>query len=50
MHATVAGIGFTTSLFPRDGGYLLPLKNAVRLPTGVGVGDVVAVELSLVPS
>lgn len=50
VRATIAGISFTTSLFPRDGGYLLPLKNAVRGPAGVGVGDVVAVELSLVPS
>ena len=48
VRATVAGIGFTPSLFPRHGGYLLPLKDAVRRPAGVGAGDVVAVELSLV--
>ncbi len=50
VRATVAGIGFTTSLFPREGSYLLPLKQAVRIPAGVGVGDRVAVELSLVPA
>lgn len=50
VRAAVAGIDFTTSLFPRDGGYLLPLKDAVRRPAGIGVGDVVAVELTLVPS
>lgn len=50
VRARVAGIDFTTSLFPRDGGYLLPLKAAVRRPAGVGVGDRVTVELSLVPA
>ncbi len=50
VRATLAGISFTTSLFPRHGGYLVPLKDAVRRPAGVGVGDLVAVELSLVPA
>lgn len=50
VRAVVAGITFATSLFPRGGGYLLPLKDAVRRPAGVGVGDLVAVELALVPS
>lgn len=50
VRAAIAGISFTTSLFPRDGGYLLPLKDAVRRPAGVGVGDIVAVELALVPA
>lgn len=30
---------FSTSLFPRDGAYLLPVKNAVRLPLGLRTGD-----------
>ena len=50
VRATIAGITFTTSLFPREGGYLLPLKQAVRRPAGVGVGDTVAVELALIPA
>ncbi|ALH78833.1 DUF1905 domain-containing protein [Sphingopyxis macrogoltabida] len=44
----VARIGaseFTTSLFPRDGGYLLPVKVAVQKAAGVGLGDRVAVLL-----
>lgn len=38
---------FTTSLFPRDGGYLLPLKDAVRRPLAISVGNRVAVRMSL---
>jgi hypothetical protein len=34
-------------LFPKDGTYLLPLKDKVRLATGVTAGDRVAVELSV---
>jgi hypothetical protein len=37
----------TTSLFPQDGGYLLPMKNAVRLPEKLSVGDIVEVTLSI---
>ena len=36
---------FTTALFPRDGCYLLPLKDMIRKSTGVGLGEVVAVAL-----
>lgn len=45
--ATIAGVRFSTSLIPRDGTYLLPLKLAVRQPLGVTVGDEVAVELTV---
>jgi hypothetical protein len=47
--ATV-GLGattFTTSLFPRDGGYLVPLKLAVRRTEQVDEGDVVRLELTI---
>jgi hypothetical protein len=43
--ATIGTTSFTTSLFPRDGGYLLPVKVAVQRAAAVGVGDRVAVEL-----
>jgi hypothetical protein len=36
---------FRTALFPRDGRYLVPLKDAVRKAEGLGEGDVVAVVL-----
>ena len=38
---------FTTSLFPKDGGYLPPLKVAVRRREGVALGDVVTVRLAI---
>ena len=34
VEARIGEVAFTTSLFPKDGGYLLPLKNAVRKPQG----------------
>jgi hypothetical protein len=46
--ARIGDVDFTTSLFPKDGGYLLPLKDAVRKPQGIDAGDDVAVELSVV--
>ena len=45
--AIINKVEFTTSLFPKDGGYLLPIKNAVRLPAGIEVGDRLAVTLTL---
>lgn len=38
---------FSTSLFPKDGGYLVPIKNVVRLPENIDVGDKVAITLIL---
>ncbi|MGC3995931.1 MAG: DUF1905 domain-containing protein [Propionicimonas sp.] len=35
---------FTTSLFPKDGGYVVPLKAAIR-PPGLGAGDRVRLRL-----
>ena len=45
--ATIGKLEFTTSLFPKDGGYLLPIKNAVRLPAGIEVGDNLKIALTL---
>jgi uncharacterized protein DUF1905 len=47
VEARIGGILFTTSLFPRDDGYLLPLKNAVRTPQGLAAGDDVTVEMTV---
>lgn len=38
---------WTTSLFPKDGGYLVPIKDAVRLGEELAVGDDVSVELAI---
>ena len=37
----------TTSLFPKDGGYIVPLKVAVRKAEGVALGDTVKVHLTI---
>ena len=49
VEAAVAGIRFTTSLFPKDGGYLLPLKDAVRKPNGITAGDRIRVGMTIRP-
>jgi len=45
VEGRLGGTTFTTSLFPKDGGYLLPLKVAVRRREGVDLGDTVSVRL-----
>jgi hypothetical protein len=45
--ARVGEVDFKTSLFPKDGGYLLPLKDAVRKPQHITAGDEVTVELTV---
>lgn len=47
VEARIGATAFTTSLFPRDGGYLLPLKNAVRRPEELAPGDEVAVAMTV---
>ena len=39
--------GFTTSLFPKDGGYLVPIKDAVRKAEGLVLGEAVLVEMTI---
>lgn len=34
-----------TSLFPKDGGYVVPIKDIVRNAEGLAVGDMVVVQL-----
>jgi hypothetical protein len=38
---------WTTSLFPKDGGYVVPVKDAVRNAERIGVGDTVTVRLAV---
>jgi hypothetical protein len=45
VEAVIGGVRFTTSLFPKEGQFLLPIKVAVREATGVTVGDEVEVEV-----
>lgn len=47
VEAWIGGTGFATSLFPKDGGYLLPLKVAVRRPQGIEAGHDVSVRMTV---
>jgi len=43
----LGGSTWSTSLWPKDGGYLVPLKTAVRRAEGVEVDSAVTVRLRL---
>lgn len=43
----VGRIAWTTSLFPKDGGYLVPLRTVERTRAGVEVGTTVHLVLTL---
>lgn len=40
----IGGTEFSTALFPKDGRYLLPLKNSVRESARIGLDQIVAVD------
>lgn len=43
----IGGTVWTTSLVPKDGGYVVPIKDVVRMGEGLADGDAVTVELSV---
>lgn len=43
----MAATSWTTSLFPRHGGYLVPVKDVVRRAEHIDLGDVIEIRLSL---
>jgi hypothetical protein len=45
VEAEISGLTFTTSLFPKDAGYVLPIKDSVRRRANVTVGDRIAVTM-----
>lgn len=47
VNARIGASQFTTSLFPRDGGYLLPIKVAVQRAEGIVTGDHVQVAMRI---
>ena len=47
VDATINGVTFSTSLFPKDETYLLPIKAAVRRKAGVTAGDRIEVEMAV---
>ena len=48
VKARLGGTAWKTSLFPKDGGYVLPLKDSVRRAESVELGDTVEVELTVI--
>lgn len=47
VEVRIADVAFTTALFPKDGHYLVPVKQAVRRATGLEPGDRCTMELSI---
>lgn len=47
VQARIGATDYRTSLFPKDGRYLVPVKVAVRRAEGIELGDRVEVELTL---
>jgi hypothetical protein len=45
--AWIGSTDFTTSMFPREGTWFLPVKDAVRRAEDVALGDSVSVRLSI---
>jgi len=43
----IGGTDWTTSLFAKDGGYVLPVKSAVRKAESLDLGDTVTVRLTV---
>ncbi|MDX6226564.1 MAG: hypothetical protein QOE64_2940 [Frankiales bacterium] len=47
VSAQLGSTQWTTSLFPKEGGYLVPLKDKVRAAEGLELGDVVSIRLTV---
>lgn len=47
VEVAVGGTVWRTSLFPKDGGYVVPVKDAVRRAERLAVGDLLAVRLTV---
>jgi len=49
VSATINGVTWRTSIFPqKSGGFILPIKAAVRSEAGIAAGDEVGVTLDLI--
>lgn len=49
VEAEIGGTSFQTSLFPKDGTYLLPIKTKVRQKNDITAGDTILVEMTMQP-
>jgi hypothetical protein len=45
--ATCGGTQWTTSMFAKNGTYVVPLKDIVRKTEGIEIGDVITVDVEL---
>jgi hypothetical protein len=49
VRGRIGSTEFETSLWPKDGAYVVPVKGVVRLAEGLELGDPVTVRFTLVP-
>ena len=47
VSATIGTTTFTTAMWPKDGGYVLPLKDVVRRAERLGEGDEITVRIGI---
>jgi hypothetical protein len=47
VHVRIGKTEFTTSLFPKDGRYLVPIKKVVQIAEKIGEGDDVKIHLEV---
>lgn len=47
VRVRIGATEWETSLFPKDGGYVVPVKDAVRRAEGLDQGDTVTVDLTV---
>ncbi len=47
VRVRIGGTEYTTSLFPKDDGYIVPVKASVRKAEGVSEGETVLIRLSM---
>jgi hypothetical protein len=47
VHVQIGKTAWQTSLFPKDGRYLVPIKKSVQLAENIGEGDSVTIQLEI---
>src|SRR5699024_1796708 len=47
VSARIGGSEWDTSLWPKDGGYVLPIKTRIRVAEGLGEGDTVVATMTV---
>jgi hypothetical protein len=47
VRVRIGDTAWTTSLFPKDGGYLVPVKDVVRRAEGLALGDTPTVHIAI---